>query len=191
MQRSPEDILCFAQMIAWGSHQPWGENWRVREIDGFFYLEFVNPDFKRELVLERMKVSPNLEGKPPYPCRWDADENPSEYVLPGRGRSPRPDENLSLLDRANGLNSVSWTYGVEYEYLEGAFLHGTPVPFTKYMATFQWNERPPLQLVYILVISGRLKDSDWARIRGHYAQWLKEFGLASSDDESLGFPSIT
>ena len=75
-----EDIISFSEQIIYGSKQSWGKYWTHREIDGFFYNQFLNLPLQTA-IQEARKQRLNRE-EAPYPCHWSSPEAEVLFVEP-------------------------------------------------------------------------------------------------------------
>lgn len=89
-----DDIFEFAETILFGLGTPVGKTWSQREIDGFFYNQFLNRPLHLSLR-EARRIRMGHE-EPPYPCQWNDPNAPSLFLGPcGNGSLMRidgPDE---------------------------------------------------------------------------------------------------
>jgi len=99
MRHTPDDILSFAEMLIYGTSEPWGQFWTQSEIDGFFYNEFIPylglPFSQVKHILRSIRTRFLGQTEPPNPHRWDdpgVDVDTSTYM-----RKPE----LSLRHRSN------------------------------------------------------------------------------------------
>ena len=61
-----DEVLSFAESIIYGYTQDWGESFTQREVDGFFYNQFLNAP-----LLSAIREARNLglgREDVPYPC---------------------------------------------------------------------------------------------------------------------------
>ena len=73
-----DDIISFSEQIIYGYTQTWGRSWTQREIDGFYYNDYMNHRF--QLALGRARKNRQWQQEPPQPCRW-TDANAKELLI--------------------------------------------------------------------------------------------------------------
>ena len=86
MTTTVDDVISFSRLILHGSSQNWGGIWTQREIDGFFYNQFLNLPLHSDIRQAR-RQSLGQEN-PPYPCDWMSPEAQESMIEPwGNGGS--------------------------------------------------------------------------------------------------------
>ncbi|MFQ6026810.1 MAG: hypothetical protein ACE5Q6_04760 [Dehalococcoidia bacterium] len=137
LQFSPDNVLSFALMILYGCQQSYAKFWTQREIDGFFFNQFLNPELQQELRRQRRMIFGQEASL--LPCRWD-EPNARSILMPPwgdqrdvlqehfyrRGQNPETGKRI-IADPV--AESVLRKYGVRRDYFVAALLHDTPVTF--------------------------------------------------------------
>lgn len=180
----PDDVISFSEQIIFGSKQTWGKFWTQRDIDGFYYNEFMNQTF--QLALGEARRNRQGHQEPPHPCRWD-DTNAQElFITPWGNRGiGLPDIDAQFVG-SEGPKGFHWDQGKEFRdlfegfclnesYLYNTLLHGTPVPFMRLWATADDNH--PLPSSYRIEIYsspiGELEKQWIKRAYGDFWGWQR------------------
>ena len=136
MELTPDDVLFFAgnqlERVASG----FGQNWTQREIDGFFFNEFLNPDLKEIIEYLRRRLL-GREGKPfsaqykMVPAKLLRLKPPPapDYPYPIHVRSVRFKGNDALPKPELIIDYVSRRFAILPRALRLAILVGEPIPF--------------------------------------------------------------
>ncbi len=136
MELTPDDVLFFAGNLLERVASGFGQNWTQREIDGFFFNEFLNPDLKdiienlrRRLLGREVKpfsarykmVHANLVGlKPPPAPDYPYRTHVRSLLFKGNDALPKPE----LI-----IDYVSRRFTILPRDLRLAILSGEPIPF--------------------------------------------------------------
>ena len=150
-----DDIFTFAKMILFGLSEPDGEEWAQREIDGFFYNEFLNPPLQLALK-EARRIRMGRED-PPYPCRWNETGAQDMFLPPwGNGslyRREEPEKSYLAVSYPKERHRFDWMpdeligdtsllegFAVHPSYIYNALVHGSPLPFIRVWP--RWRSDP-------------------------------------------------
>ena len=137
-----------------------GKTWTTREIDGFFYFEFVHYGLRNHLREIRRRA--RVDTDPSKTLSLGEVVSLDEVQLP-----------FDLLADADiDLQQIAERFGVPIKYVAAAILHGTPLPLAKLAFKIHFEEFPPKEYILRLdIFVDRLSKSDWKLVERGCATW--------------------
>ena len=201
-----DKIFAFAEMIVFGLSKPGGATWTQREIDGFFYNEYLNQPL--QLALKEFRGDHFGREDPPYPCAWN-DSRAGDLMSPPWGIEElwiTGDKGWHIGGDSSGKRYPDgptvfadnpWQFDnfcAHPEDVYNAMVHGTPIPFVRAWAHWEFEvddkEVPPFSLdVYSLPFGEReltrVKESyeqfyDWLYLEGRVGPKLEDLRLGAN-----------
>ena len=182
-EHKAEEVILFAKLILYGSEQTWSGAWTQREIDGFFYNQFLN-DALQTAIREARLHSFGQEDAP-YPCQWDSESAESEFVQPWGGIGSLDDLNeyfiggnerqVALWNVGSAVNEIADRFGLQEKYLICSLVHGSPVPFRRLYAFGDY--RSPVSFrVHIYALPFHSSERNWVEsLYEDFRSWVRGF----------------
>ena len=188
MKLVPDEVLAFAKNILERLAAGFGENWTQREIDGFFFNEYLNPDLKKYVhILRQALLGQEVQ---PFAARYEmvpasqllsklppAYEYPYEYhvramVFRGNDSMPNPE----AMVRASSQRFI-----ISSRDLRLAILLGEPIPFQSITLrqglTQHWPGKSPtsngetvarVPVCNLNISSNKITPDGWGFIKSNY-----------------------
>jgi len=185
-----DKIFAFAEMIVFGLSKPGVATWTQREIDGFFYNEYLNQPL--QLALKEFRGDHFGREDPPYPCAWN-DSRAGDLMSPPWGTEElriTGDKGWHIRGDSSGKSypyqptvfrghtSQFDSFCVHPKDVYNAMVHGTPIPFVRVWPHWEFvlddKEVPRFSLD---VYSRPVGERELTRVRALYEQFYNCFYL--------------